>query len=146
MSSSLVVLVGADRSEVFCLLGVGEDDRVGESSKSRDAAWSGDGVVEWVTDELVCRGSICKGCSVPVMGVGIVWIIGGSDVSIATGSGGKVLSLLMALTRGSSVACLKGGGMVCTEFLILILPRFDSGGSRATGDSHAGSGRGLVFC
>jgi hypothetical protein len=79
-------------------------------------------------------------------GVRLVCISGGLVVSIAIGSWGVVLSLLMAFDLVRQLHALRQWhGVIFTECFIFILPRFYGGGSRATGGNRMGDGGGFVF-
>lgn len=126
----------------FFPVGVGDVCWDRGSSKSREDVWSGDEVVEGVVDRSP---GVWRTSSVPTVRIDVACIGCGSEVSIAVGSGGVILSLSMALTWFVSRVLSRWHGLVLTEFLILVLPEFYCSGGRSAGECHAGCGRGFVF-
>ena len=142
MSSTSVIGSGVCTPEVPFPLGVGEVDWVGDSSKSRDDASSGDDAMEWVIVASV-RGGGTIGkpvCSESAAAVGEVWVDGGPDASISSGSGGVSLPLSMALTWCFVSVLFWRRWHVLTELFILVFPRFYGCGSRAAGDCNSSGG------
>jgi len=122
--------------------GVGEVEVVGNSSKRRDEVCSGDGVEAEDMDVSVGDWAVGDSCTNSMFGgrVGVLFIIGESEVSIAVGSGGVVLSPSKALTWELLVACIGVIGMWLTELFILVFARFNHCGSWATENFQAGCG------
>ncbi len=121
---------------------VGEVEVVSNSSKRRDKVCLGDEVEAENMDVSVRDWAVRDSCTNLMFGgrVGVLFIIGESEVSITVGSRGVVLSPSKALTWELLVACIGVIGMWLTELFILVFAWFNCCSSWATEDFQAGCG------